>query len=101
MPSWIDGSLYPDTAIPDALGSLEDRVDFLARLCSAWDFGILPEHDTVEEIRKPRWRDAVDSCRLLTSIAYHLLREWHHLPELPFLGQKLPEVANDPNLAYI
>lgn len=50
MPSWIDGSLYPDTE---------------------------------------------------TSIAYHLVREWYDLPELPFLGQKLPEIANDPNLAYI
>ncbi len=43
MPSWIDGSLYPDTPVPDSLDTLEDRVDFLARLCGAWDFGILPE----------------------------------------------------------
>ncbi len=101
MPSWIDGSLYPDTETPDALERLEDRVDFLARLCAAWDFGVLPEKDTAEEIRKPEWCEAVDACRLLTSIAYHLVREWHDLPELPFLGQKLPEIANDPNLAYI
>ncbi len=100
MPSWIDGSLYPDTAIPDSLDTLEDRVDFLVRLCGAWDFGILPESETVAEIRRPHWRDAVDACRLLTSIAYHLLREWHGLPELPFLGQKLPEVLDDPNLAF-
>ncbi len=101
MASWIDGSLYPDTDIPEALDSLEDRVDFLARLCAAWDFGILPELETVEEIRKPQWNDAVDACRLLTSISYHLLREWHGLPDLPYLGQKLPEIADDPNLAYI
>ncbi len=101
MPSWIDGSLYPDTDTPDELESLEDQVDFRARLCAAWDFGILPEQDTVEEIRRPEWRDAVDACRLLTSIAYHLLREWHDLPDLPFLGQKLPEIVNDPNLAFI
>lgn len=101
MPSWIDGSLYPDTAVPDALDSLEDRVDFLARLCGAWDFGILPEWPTVVEIRRPQWRESVDACRLLTSISYHLLREWHGLPELPFLGQKLPEILDDPNLAFI
>ena len=101
MASWIDGSFYPDTDTPDALESLEDRVDFLARLCAAWDFGVLPERDTVEEIRKPQWRDAVDACRLLTSVAYHLLREWHDLPDLPFLGQKVPEIADDPNLAFI
>lgn len=101
MPSWIDGSLYPDTEIPEALEALDDRVDFLARLCAAWDFGVLPETETVAEIRRPQWRDAVDACRLLTSIAYHLLREWHDLPELPYLGQKLPEILNDPNLAFI
>ncbi len=101
MPSWIDGSLYPDTPIPDALETLEARVDFLARLCSAWDFGILPEQETVVEIRRPQWREAVDACRLLTSIGYHLLRDWHSLPELPFLGQKSPEILNDPNLAFI
>ncbi len=101
MPSWIDGSLYPDTAVPDALDSLEDRVDFLVRLCGAWDFGILPEWETVVEIRRSQWREAVDASRLLTSISYHLLREWHGLPELPFLGQKLPEILDDPNLAFI
>ncbi len=101
MPSWIDGSLYPDTEIPDALDTLEDRVDFLARLCGAWDFGILPEPETVLEVRGPHWREAVDSCRLLTSIAYHLLRDWHGLPELPFIGQKSPEILNDPNLGFI
>ena len=100
MPSWIDGSLYPDTEIPERLETLGDRVDFLARLCGAWDFGILPERETVEEIRRPGWRDAVDACRLLTSISYHLLREWHGLPELPYLGQKLPEILNDPSLAH-
>ena len=101
MPSWIDGALYPDTTIPEALDSLGDRVDFLVRLCGAWDFGILPESETVVEIRRSQWREAVDACRLLTSISYHLLREWHGLPELSFLGQKLPEILDDPNLAFI
>ncbi len=101
MPSWIDGALYPDTLVPDSLDSLEDRIDFLVRLCGAWDFGILPESETVAEIRRPSWRDSVDACRLLTSIAYHLLRDWHDLPELPFLGQQLPEIRDDPNLAFI
>ncbi len=101
MPSWIDGSLYPDMPVPDTLDTLEDRVDFLARLCGAWDYGILPEWETVVEIRRPQWRDPIDACRLLTSIAYHLLRDWHGLPELPFLGQKVPDIRDDPNLAYI
>lgn len=101
MPSWIDGSLYPDTEAPSELASLADQVDFLARLCAAWDFGLLPEADTVAEIRRPEWRKAVDACRLLTSPAYHLVRHWHDLPPLPYLGQQLAYIRDDPNLEYI
>ncbi len=68
---------------------------------SVRSFGVLPERETVVEIRRPEWREAVDACRLLTSIAYHLLREWHGLAELPYLGQKLPEILDDPSLAHI
>jgi hypothetical protein len=83
------------------LNTLADRVDFLARLCSAWDFGLLPESETVAEIRRPEWREAVDACRLLTSPAYHLLRSWHGLPTLPYLGQELAYIRDDPNLKYV
>jgi hypothetical protein len=101
MPSWIDGALYPDTEVPSELSSLSDQVDFLARLCSAWDFGLLPEAKTVVEIRRPEWRKAVDACRLLTSPAYHLVRQWHDLPSLPYLGQQLAYIRDDPNLHHI
>ena len=101
MPSWIDGTLYPETETPAALDSVAERVDFLARLCAAWDFGILPSTQSISEIRKPGWREAVDQCRLLTSPSYHLLRRWHGLPELPYLGQELAYIRNDPNLAFI
>ena len=53
MQEWIDGALYPDTDVPESLDALADRVDFLARLCGAWDFGILPLEETVEEIKRP------------------------------------------------
>jgi hypothetical protein len=101
MPSRIDGTLYPDRPVPPSLEELSDRVDFLARLCGAWDFGILPRHETVVEIRQPEWREAVDACRLLTSPAYHLLRQWHGLPSLPYLGRELAHIRDDPNLAHI
>lgn len=101
MPSWIDGALYPDTAVPEELESLEDRVDFLARLCAAWDFGLLPERETIEEIRRPDWHEAVDATRLLTSPTYHLVREWHGLTSVPYLGQQLAYIRDDPNLAFI
>jgi len=98
---WINGALYPDTEPPATLDSLAERVDFLARLCAAWDFGFLPDPETVAEIRRPEWREAVDACRLLTSPAYHLLRSWHGLPPLPYLGQRMAYIRDDPNLEYI
>ena len=82
--AWLDGGLYPDTDIPDTLDSLADRVDFLARLCAAWDFGCLPDQVTVDEIRREAWQPAVEACRLLTSPAYHLLRRaWPGTIALP------------------
>jgi hypothetical protein len=101
MSNWIDGTLYPDTEIPGELIESGDRIDFLARLCSAWDFGILPYPETIAEIRRAEWGKTVDDCRLLTSPAYHLLRRWHNLPALPYLGQHLAYIADDPNLEYI
>jgi hypothetical protein len=38
---------------------------------------------------------------MLTSPAYHLLRRWHQLPGLPFLGQQLAYIRDDPNLHYV
>jgi len=99
--SWLDGSLYPDVDVPESLNTLADRVDFLARLCAAWDFGVLPNANTVAEIRREDWRPAVEACRLLTSPAYHLLRRWHHLPSLPYLGQQIALIRDDPCLAQV
>ena len=98
---WIDGTLYPDREPPAAIADLADRVDFLARLCAAWDFGRLPDNRVVAEIRRPAWREAVEACRLLTSPTYHLLRSWHGLPPSPYLGQRIAYIADDPNLVYI
>ena len=77
--NWIDGSLYPDCEVPNIIDNLNDRIDFIARLCSAWDFGLLPMPGTLTEILKGDWKDAVEKTRLLTSCAYHLLREFHGL----------------------
>jgi hypothetical protein len=98
---WLDGSLYPDSEVPDSLETLADQVDFLARLCAAWDFGLLPEQETIEEIRQEHWTPAVDACRLLTSPAYHLLRRWHSLPPLPYLGRQITSIRDDPCLAHV
>ena len=101
MPSWIDGTLYPDTESPVTIDNLQEQIDFLARLCSAWDFGVLPNIETVTEIRHTSWCEAVDRCGLLTSPAYHLVRSWHNLPDLPYLGQELAYIRDDPNLAFV
>ena len=95
---WIDGSLYPDQDVPDYLDNLAERIDFIARLCGAWDFGLLPLSITLKEILKKDWKKAVDETQLLTSCAYHLLRERHGLEPLPYLGPKFPHIVNDPFL---
>ena len=97
----IDGSLYPDVEPPALLNTLEDQVDFIARLCSAWDFGLLPDWETIVEVRSPAWCHAVDTCCLLTSPTYHLLRQWHELPPLPFLGSLPAYIREDASLEYV
>jgi hypothetical protein len=99
--SWLDGVLYPDTDVPGELDTLADQVDFLARLCAAWDFGILPDAGTIVEIRKKNWASAVEACRLLTSPAYHLLRRWHGLLPLAWLGQQIAIIRDDPCLVQV
>jgi hypothetical protein len=101
IPEFLDGSLYPDMEPPPAPWSLSDCVDYLARLCASWDFGVLPDPRTVEELRRPEWREAVDACRLLTSPVYHLLRKWHGLPPLPYLGAKQTYILDDPQLEHV
>jgi hypothetical protein len=101
MLSWIDGSLYPDRAVPATIDSLAERVDFIVRLCGAWDFGVLPSRETITEIHRSDWREAVDAARLLTSPSYHLVRLWHGLPSQPYLGQQLAYIRDDPSLDFV
>ncbi len=98
---WLDASLYPDEPAPRSLESLEGRVDFLARLCAAWDFGLLPDAPALVEVARPDWREAVDRCRLLTSPSYHLLRELHGLPAVEFLGSIPAFILEDPSLQHV
>lgn len=86
---------------PESLSTLAEQVDFIARLCAAWDFGLLPDGETVTEIRRVEWRSAVEACRLLTSPSYHLLREWHGLPLLPYLGSVPAYIREDPSLEFV
>ena len=82
-PQWLDEILYPDLEIPETKASISDRIEFLSRLCVLWDSGLLPSNKTISEIRKDDWTSTVAACQLLTSPAYHLVRQWHGLPQLP------------------
>lgn len=101
LPAWLDAGLYPDEEPPAPPLTLSEQVDFLARLCAAWDFGVLPTAETFTEVQRPEWRPAVEATRLLTSPAYHLLRRLHGLPELPYLGQRLAYIDDDPELDHV
>lgn len=93
---WLDEILYPDMEIPDALALNSDRIDSLSRICVLWDSGLLPSNETISDIRKDDWTSAVDACQLLTSPAYHLVRQWHGLSQLPYLGQEIALIRDDP-----
>lgn len=97
----IDGALYPDVEVPKTLVNLAEQLDYLARLCAAWDFGLLPDWDTIVEIRQPAWRPAVEMCALLTSPTYHLLRRWHGLSAMPYLGTVPAYIHDDPFLNQV
>jgi hypothetical protein len=83
VPTRIDGALYPDTDVPEAITALGECVDFPTRMCAAWDFGIIPRQEIIDEVRRPGWREAVDACNFLTSPSYHLVCKWHNLPLCP------------------
>ncbi|MCU0643707.1 MAG: hypothetical protein MUC94_05550 [bacterium] len=95
------GSLCPDQEVPENLDNLPDRIDFIARLCGAWDFGVMPYPDVLNEILKKEWCEAVAETNLLTSCAYHLLRELHRLEPAPYFGPKFPHILDDPCLSMV
>ena len=88
----IDHSLYPDLdedQLPVALTTLEERADYIHRLCGAWDFyGFGPSEEFLELL--PEWRDALLQFPILQSPAYCALCELAGVPHGPpeaFLGR--------------
>ena len=99
---WIDTALYPELDTPpQQLLTVDDQADFIARMCGAWDFGIYPFPETITEVRKPEWREAVDRCQLHTSHTSYLLREWHGLSPLAYLGFVPAYIRDDPYLSQV
>jgi hypothetical protein len=69
----LDHSVYPDTDCPPhELPTIEDRADYVQRICAAFDFGIFPERE--DWLLFAGWRDAFDQFPLPHSPAYHTFR---------------------------
>ena len=98
---WIDGSLYPEQPVPKKITTLPEKIDFLVRMCAAWDFGLPPRTHTLKEVLKDDWKVVVDEAQFLTSCAYHLVRELHNLPEALYMGPSFPDILNDPFLECV
>lgn len=79
---FIDASVYPDLDEPPReLVSLEDRADYVARICAAWDFYILPHDETFALFAG--WKDVFDRFPLPASPAYHAFRSWYGWERVP------------------
>ena len=76
----LDGSVYPDLdAVPDDLTTDGDKADYVARICGAWDFGILPERETFNLFAS--WRSIFEKFPIEDSPAYHAFCQrygWPH-----------------------
>lgn len=67
----MDSSLYPDMDSPPLeLKTDEERADYVARVCAAWDFGVLPERETFEMLRG--WKDVFARFPIEDSPAYRM-----------------------------
>ena len=77
----IDHSVYPDIEPPDDLPTDEDKADYIHRLCGAWDFGVVPERETMSEVAN--WKAVFDRFPIPYSPAYHAFRAlfgWEPVP---------------------
>ncbi len=69
---YIDESLYPDCQPLTEFENDYDRADYLHRVVTAFDFGIVPEKATIELLFE--WRSIFDRFPVKQSPGYHTLR---------------------------
>jgi len=82
---YIDSSVYPDCDPPDDFKDDFERADYIDRICTALDFGIVPESKTLSLLSK--WKNIFDQFPVSQSSGYHALRnlfEWEDVPKLPY-----------------
>lgn len=97
----IDYTVYPDLeGPPTTLETDGDRADYVARVCAAWDFGVVPTEETFEGFAG--WRSIFDRFPLNHSIAYHTFRALYDWPAVeaqiffPHRNQDTYEGRTDP-----
>jgi hypothetical protein len=74
MSHQLDTSVYPDLEdVPDNLETDESRADYMARICGAWDYGIIPTEETFALFAG--WQDIFDRFPLRHSPAYAAFRQ--------------------------
>jgi hypothetical protein len=90
----IDHSVYPDLDDPpDRLETAEQKADYLARVCGAWDFGFPPTIATLALMGD--WRDVFDRFPLRHSPSYAAFRSifgWEPIPGASLLRARYEEI---------
>ena len=76
----IDASVYPDRDPPTEFATIEEKADYLHRICSAFDFWIPPRTTTVHLLRE--WKEVFERFPLPHSPAYHALRAFFGWPRV-------------------
>ena len=88
MDQSLDCSVYPDQDPPKELMSEFQKADYLHRVVTAFDHGVVPDGPTLELLS--RFREIFDRYPLNASPAYHALRSvfgWESVERLPFLSE--------------
>jgi hypothetical protein len=89
---YIDHSVYPDLDDPPTVLETDfDKADYVHRICTAWDFHILPETETFALLAA--WKDIFDRFPIPTSPGYHAFRMkygWEPVAPVPGLPAPTP-----------
>lgn len=77
----LDYSLFPDVAeLPETLPTDGDKADYVARVCGAWDFGLVPSIETFQLLRT--WPHIFDHFRITGSPSYVAFRTLYGWPTI-------------------
>lgn len=92
----IDYSVFPDREMPIAIETDGEKADYVARICAAWDFGLIPTRETIALFAQ--WREIFDRYPIVTSPAFMAFRSWFGWPRIRgHVLQANWELLQDPN----